>query len=66
VVNDVRAAFRFSGGLIADHVDSFSLSRWARQALGPTGLVLGWTTMVRNGVRRKARAGLEKFMSTEG
>src|SRR5215207_3784548 len=35
VVNDVRARFRFRDGKIAEHEDSFSFWRWARQALGP-------------------------------
>jgi ketosteroid isomerase-like protein len=61
VVNDVRASFRFAGGLIVEHRDDFDFHRWARQALGPVGLVLGWTPMLRASVRRRARAGLEQF-----
>ena len=63
VVNDVRARFRFADGLIADHVDEFGFHRWARQALGPTGLLLGWTPIVRAATRRRARAGLDEFMA---
>jgi ketosteroid isomerase-like protein len=61
VVNDIRASFRFDDGRIAEHVDDFSFHRWARQALGPTGLLLGWTPIVRTSVRRRARAGLDEF-----
>jgi ketosteroid isomerase-like protein len=61
VVNDVRASFRFAGGLIVEHRDDFDFHRWARQALGPVGLVLGWTPLLRASVRRRARAGLEQF-----
>lgn len=61
VVNDVRATFRFEDGLIAEHRDAFDFHRWARQALGPVGLLLGWTPMLRSGVRRKAAARLERF-----
>src|SRR5919106_1595838 len=50
VVNDVRASFRFADGLISDHRDEFDFYRWARQALGTAGLLLGWTPVVRNGV----------------
>jgi ketosteroid isomerase-like protein len=64
VHNDVRAAFRFRDGLIVDHVDTFDFPRWARQALGTTGLLLGWTPMVRNKVRAQARAGLDKFLAS--
>lgn len=61
VVNDVRAAFRFDGGLIAEHRDEFDFHRWSRQALGPVGLLLGWTPLLRSAVRRKAAARLQRF-----
>jgi ketosteroid isomerase-like protein len=64
VVNDVRATFRFADGLIADHVDDFGFHRWARQALGPTGLLLGWTPIVRSATRKRARASLDEFMAS--
>jgi ketosteroid isomerase-like protein len=65
VVNDVRATFRFAEGLIADHVDEFGFHRWARQALGPAGLLLGWTPLLKAQVRRKAAASLARFMQRE-
>ena len=61
VVNDIHASFRFEGGLIVEHRDEFSFHRWARQALGPVGLLLGWTPIVRGAVRRKAAARLDEF-----
>jgi ketosteroid isomerase-like protein len=61
VVNDVRASFRFAGGRIVEHRDEFDFHRWARQALGTAGLVLGWTPLLRAAVRRRARAGLDQF-----
>jgi ketosteroid isomerase-like protein len=61
VHNDVRAQFRFRDGLIAEHDDRFSFHTWARQALGPPGLLLGWTPMLRGKVSREARSGLEEF-----
>jgi hypothetical protein len=63
VVNEVRSKFRFDGGLIAEHDDSFSFHRWSRQALGLPGLLLGWTPLLRASVRRRARGDLEKFRS---
>ena len=63
VHNDIHAEFRFERGLIAEHRDSFSFYAWARQALGPAGLVLGWTPMVRARVKREARAGLDEFLA---
>lgn len=63
VHNDVRAEFRFQNGLISEHRDSFSFYAWARQALGPVGLALGWTPIVQGKVRREGRAGLDAFMA---
>jgi ketosteroid isomerase-like protein len=60
VVNDVHARFRFHDGRIAEHEDSFSFWGWARQALGPAGLVLGLPPMS-SLVRRRAREDLAKF-----
>jgi ketosteroid isomerase-like protein len=60
VVNDIRARFRFRDSLITEHEDSFSFGRWARQALGPAGIVLGLYPM-RLLVRRKARRDLAEF-----
>jgi ketosteroid isomerase-like protein len=61
VVNDVHAAFQFENGLIVDHHDSFDFHRWARQALGPVGLLLGWTPFLRSKVRAKAADRLDEF-----
>ena len=66
VVNDIRASFRFADGLIAEHRDEFSFHRWARQALGPPGLLLGWTPLLRAAVRRRARAALDEFIAGSG
>ena len=66
VVNDVRASFRFGDGLIVEHEDDFDFHRWSRQALGPAGLVLGWTPLLRSTVRRRARASLDEFIAREG
>lgn len=61
VVNHIKADFRFRDGLIREHRDRFDFHRWARQALGPVGLLLGWTPIVRSAVRRKADARLQGF-----
>ena len=61
VVNDVHARFRFADGRIAEHVDEFSFYAWARQALGPPGLALGWTPLLPRLLRRRALDDLERF-----
>ena len=63
VDNDVRASFQFNdAGQISEHIDDFDFYAWSRQALGPAGLLLGWTPIIRGGVRKKARAQLDEFM----
>lgn len=66
IVNDVRASFRFAEGLISEHDDEFDFHRWARQALGPPGLLLGWTPLIRFAVRRRAAAALAEFVAQNG
>jgi ketosteroid isomerase-like protein len=63
VVNDIRAEMRLADGLIVDHHDQFDFYRWARQALGPAGLALGWSPIIRGAVRRRARASLDEFLA---
>ncbi|MBL8046671.1 MAG: nuclear transport factor 2 family protein [Anaerolineales bacterium] len=62
VHNIIDAEFKFKDGLIIEHRDRFDFWRWSHQALGPTGLFLGWTPLVRNRVQRTARARLDKFI----
>jgi ketosteroid isomerase-like protein len=61
VHNVIDATFEFRDGKIARHDDVFDFWRWSRQALGPVGLVLGWTPLLQNAVRKKALAGLAEF-----
>lgn len=63
VHNVIHAHFRFVEGLIVEHIDTFNFWRWARQALGPAGLLLGWTPLVRAKVQREASKALERFDS---
>lgn len=66
VLNRIDAAFEFRDGLIIRHIDTFDFYAWARQALGPAGLLLGWTPVIQNKVRGSARAGLAKHMQETG
>ncbi|MFZ5446122.1 MAG: nuclear transport factor 2 family protein [Myxococcota bacterium] len=58
VHNVIEASFTFENGLIKRHVDSFDFYRWSKQALGPAGLVLGWTPFLRKAVQSRANASL--------
>lgn len=61
VVNDIHAKFEFENGKIVRHTDHFDLWKWARQALGAKGAVLGWTPIVKNAVRKQADKGLRSW-----
>jgi hypothetical protein len=63
VRNEIDASFRFEDGLIAEHTDEFDLWAWTRQALGPIGLLAGWSPPVQNRVRDQARENLRQFMA---
>jgi ketosteroid isomerase-like protein len=63
VHNSIDARFVFREGLIGEHVDSFGLWAWTRQALGPVGLLLGWSPPIQGRVRAQARENLDRFMS---
>jgi hypothetical protein len=62
VHNVIEASFIFLNDRIVRHEDRFSLWKWAGQALGPAGVLLGWTPLIRGAVRREARQGLEAFL----
>ena len=63
VHNVIDAEFEFRDGLIVVHRDRFSFWRWSRQALGASGLLLGWTPWLRAKVRARAEANLRVYLS---
>jgi SnoaL-like domain len=65
VHNQISAQFDFENGLIMRHRDTFDFYKWTRMALGPPGLLLGWTPIVKNQVRSQARAQLDRFQAEE-
>lgn len=65
VLNRIEAQFGFHEGLILAHRDRFDFWKWTRMALGFKGLLLGWSPLVQNAVRREARKSLDAFMAKE-
>lgn len=63
VVNQIEARFVFRDGKIAEHHDRFDLWRWASQALGIKGLLLGWAPFVQKAIRQQAAKGLAAFQN---
>lgn len=64
VINKIDASFEFENGKIVKHTDDFNFYTWAKQALGTTGLLLGWTGFLKNKIQTTAMQNLEKFMKT--
>ena len=65
VVNKIKAEFEFKNGKIITHVDKFSLWNWSSQALGMTGLLLGWTSTVKHKIKSMDNASLRSFMEKQ-
>jgi len=61
VTNRISSMFAFRDGLICRQYDNFPFWKWAAQALGPMGRVLGWFPPLKWMVRRQAARGLEAF-----
>lgn len=61
VTNRIEARFVFRDGRIVEHRDSFDVWRWARQALGTKGALLGWTPFVQRAIRARARRSLDAY-----
>jgi ketosteroid isomerase-like protein len=65
VINRITASFIFENGKIIQHTDQFNFYKWASQALGNTGLLLGWTSFLKNKVRSTAMKSLVDFMKSK-
>lgn len=66
VLNRVTSEFEFKDGKILRQTDRFDFWAWARQAIGPAGVLLGWSPLVRNKVQAQARRSLDKYMKERG
>jgi hypothetical protein len=65
VLNKVRASFEFLDGKIIRHTDSFSLWKWSQQALGMSGLLLGWSNFMKSKVQATTNKLLEKYIAKQ-
>ncbi len=61
VHNIIDATVEIKDAKIVKHTDVFSFWRWSRQALGISGLLLGWSPIVKNKVRTNASKALDEF-----
>jgi len=61
VHNQIKARFEFRDGRIYRHHDDFDFPRWAKQALGFKGWLLGGTAFLRGTVQKSAAQSLRDF-----
>lgn len=61
VENHIVARLTVRDGKIVEHLDDFDFWKWSRMALGWKGVLLGWTPLVRNAVRKMARKQLAEL-----
>ena len=61
VFNKIHAEFEFKDGKIVRHKDTFDAWKWSRQALGVSGLLLGWTGFLQNKIRQNALQSLREY-----
>lgn len=66
VINNIKAFMKLKDGKIIEHSDGFKLSRWAAQALGFKGVLLGWTGFMKRKIQQNARKNLIAFIEKKG
>lgn len=63
VINRIDATFDFENGKIISHTDYFNFYTWSKQALGTAGILLGWTSFLKNKIQKTAMENLNAFMN---
>ncbi len=63
VTNKIKSSFEFENGKIVKHTDRFPFYSWSSQAFGITGRLLGWTSFLKNKVRKNALHSLNRYIS---
>lgn len=61
VHNIIDAHFEFKDGKIIKHTDNFNLHKWAKQAMGFKGLLLGGTGFFRKKLQNQTNYLLKKY-----
>jgi hypothetical protein len=62
VHNEVFASFEFKDNLIVKHYDDFNLHKWAKQAMGFKGFLLGGTAYFKSKLQEKTNKLLNEFV----
>jgi limonene-1,2-epoxide hydrolase len=66
VHNKIEAEFVLKDGLIYKHRDRFNLHKWATQALGWQGFLLGWTPFFERKLQAQTQGLLLEFEKRRG
>ncbi|MFL5731471.1 MAG: nuclear transport factor 2 family protein, partial [Cytophagaceae bacterium] len=61
VINKISAEFEFRDGKIIRHTDRFDMWTWSRQALGWKGYLLGWSSFLKNKIKKQAKEQLKAY-----
>jgi ketosteroid isomerase-like protein len=64
VRNAIDSRFRFAGGRIVEHRDTFSVYKWASMALGPVGRLAGWSPPLRASLHKESAKMLDRFQAS--
>lgn len=62
VHNKISAEFEFKDGLIIKHTDTFNLYSWSKQALGLSGILIGWTPFFQRKLNSQTNHLLDRFI----
>ena len=62
VVNRILANFEFKDGKIMRHQDRFDLWKWAQQAMGWKGYILGWSGFFQNKLQQQTNKLLDNYI----
>lgn len=63
VENRVESRLRVRGERIVSQRDEFDFHRWAKQAFGLLGILVGWSGLFQRGFQRKARGALRAYLA---
>lgn len=63
VHNKIDALFVIKDGKIIKHTDHFNFWKWSSMALGLPGILLGFTPIIKNKVRKTVHQQLKKYMN---
>lgn len=62
VHNIIQTEMEFAEGRIIKHIDHFDLHRWAGQALGLPGKLIGWTPYFKRKLQQQTSAALDHYL----